>query len=111
MLFVLRDSEEHSLAFDRLSVRCALAVLIAAAFGLAACGRAGPPEAPPKPWLGAEPTAAAPAPGASASTTGEGAAGGSAAQTTAVKNGFDVNGNPVAPLGQKKSFFLDPLLQ
>jgi hypothetical protein len=29
----------------------------------------------------------------------------------AQKTGFDANGNPIAPPGQKKSFLLDPLLQ
>jgi len=28
-----------------------------------------------------------------------------------MKNSFDVQGNPVAPPGQKKPFILDPLLQ
>jgi len=32
-------------------------------------------------------------------------------QTTAAKTGFDANGNPIAPPGQKKSFLLDPILQ
>jgi hypothetical protein len=29
----------------------------------------------------------------------------------ALKTGFDSQGNPVSPPGQKKSFILDPLLQ
>jgi hypothetical protein len=37
---------------------------------------------------------------------------GAPAQTAAgAKTGFDVNGNPVAPPSQKKSFLLDPILQ
>jgi hypothetical protein len=31
-------------------------------------------------------------------------------QETAPKTGFDTHGNPVAPPGPKRSFFLDPLL-
>jgi hypothetical protein len=31
-------------------------------------------------------------------------------QETAPKTGFDAQGNPVAPPGPKRSFFLDPLL-
>jgi hypothetical protein len=33
------------------------------------------------------------------------------AQDTALKNGFDSQGNPVATPGQKRPFLLDPLLQ
>jgi len=76
------------------------AVLVAAAFALAACGRAGPLELPPGPAAGTPP----PAP---ASTV----AGGQAGQDSGQKTGFDANGNPIAPPGQKKSFPLDPLLQ
>jgi hypothetical protein len=36
---------------------------------------------------------------------------GPTAHETAMRNGFDAYGNPVAPPGQKKSFLLDPLLQ
>ena len=32
-------------------------------------------------------------------------------QDTAVKTGFDSEGNPVATPGRKRSFVLDPLLQ
>lgn len=32
-------------------------------------------------------------------------------QEAAQKNGFDAYGNPIAPAGEKKSFFLDFLLQ
>jgi len=86
------------------------ATLVAAAFALAACGRVGPLEPPPGPALGVAPTAAAPPP-APASTTGGPVVSGPTAQETAQKTGFDANGNPVAPPGQKKSFLLDPLLQ
>jgi len=77
------------LAFDRLSVRIALAVLVTAiALGLSACGRKGPLDPPP--------SAAVPPPPPAAS-----AADASGAPATA---------NP-APPTQKKSFLLDPLLQ
>jgi predicted small lipoprotein YifL len=85
------------------------AVLIAGAFALAACGRAGPLELPPGPAAAAAPTA--PTPPAPAATIGGPVASGPTAQETAQKNGFDAFGNPIAPPGQKKSFLLDPLLQ
>jgi predicted small lipoprotein YifL len=79
------------LAFDRLSVRIALAVLVAAvALGLSACGRKGMLDPPPS-------AAAPPPPVASAAD----AAGASATANPAP---------PPAPT-QKKSFLLDPLLQ
>jgi hypothetical protein len=34
-----------------------------------------------------------------------------AAEAAAQKTGFDAQGNPVATSGQKRPFFLDPLLQ
>jgi predicted small lipoprotein YifL len=99
------------LAYHRLRVACVLAVLTAAAVSLAACGRNGPPEAPPGPAITpAPPTAAAPLP-APSTTAGGPLAPGQTAQQNAVKNGFDASGNPVAPPGDKKSFFLDFLLQ
>jgi len=83
--------EERRLAFDRLSVRFALAVLVtAAALSLAACGRKGPLDPPPS-------AAAPPPPAASAADA----------------SGAPATGNPAAPPAptQKKSFILDPLLQ
>ena len=92
-------------------------VLGAVAVGLANCGRNGAPEVPRggrggrgwafPPSLGAPPPVqpgdTAPNPSvAGANTPG---------QTTASKTGFDTNGNPVAPLGLKRSFVLDPILQ
>jgi hypothetical protein len=99
------------LVLNRLNVAVALALLVAAAFTLAACGRNGAPLPPPGP-VAAEPPPGgmALAPGV-ASAPGAPGTPGSAAQQTAVKNGFDVFGNPVAPPGQKKSFLLDPILQ
>src|ERR1700745_4226813 len=78
----------------------AIGVLVACALALTACGRAGPLEPPPGP--AAVPSAqviqsdGSPAPGSP--------------QDTAVKSGFDSQGNPVAA-GQKRSFILDPLLR
>ncbi len=98
------------MAHYRVSLIVALAVLGAAAFALASCGRNGDPLPPPGPVAANPPllgtTAPSPVPGAS---TGTSAAGASAPPPA--KSGFDSLGNPVAPLGQKKSFLLDPLLQ
>jgi len=94
------------LALNRLNVAFALILLSATALTLAACGRNGDPLPPPGP------VAANPPPlGTAAPSPVPGAATGPTAQITAQKNGFDANGNPVAPPGQKKSFLLDPLLQ
>jgi predicted small lipoprotein YifL len=71
--------------------------LIGAALALSACGRAGPLEPPPGPAV--VPT----------SSTQLAQPDGSP-QETAPKTGFDTHGNPVAPPGQKRSFFLDFLL-
>ncbi|HKM87114.1 MAG TPA: lipoprotein [Xanthobacteraceae bacterium] len=78
------------MALDRLSVRFALAVLVAAALGLSACGRKGPLDPPPS-------AAVPPPPAASAADA-------SGAPATAAPAA------PPAPT-QKKSFILDPLLQ
>jgi hypothetical protein len=100
-------------------------MLAAAALVVAACGRNGPPLPPPGPVaaepapaaVAASPTAAPPvSPAVAAVPTAPPATGAPVvtaptAQQTAVKNGFDIFGNPVAPPGQKKSFLLDPLLQ
>jgi len=99
------------LARDRLSAAFALVLLGAAAFGLAACGRAGPLELPPGPAVGPAPTAAVTPPVTPASGIGGPVASGPTAHETAQKNGFDAFGNPVAPPGEKKSFLLDFLLQ
>jgi len=76
---------------------------MALAFALSGCGRAGPLELPPGP-------AVTPAPSAQL-TQPDGSPVPGSAQDTAMKNGFDSQGNPVATTGQKKSFILDPLLQ
>jgi hypothetical protein len=95
------------LALDRFSVA---AVLIAAALGLCACGRVGPLQAPPGPAAAQPAPAAATAPPPPASSADASVAP-ATAQDSAMKNSFDVQGNPVAPPGQKKPFILDPLLQ
>jgi predicted small lipoprotein YifL len=77
-------------------------LLIGAGLALSACGRAGPLEPPPGPAV--VPLSSTqliqpdpPPPGSP--------------QETAAKTGFDAQGNPVATPGQKRPFFLDPLLQ
>lgn len=95
----------------RVNAALVLAVLGAAACGLAACGRSGSLQPPPGPAL-AQPEPSASGPLAAPSSTVDGpVAAGPSAQEKAQKNGFDQYGNPVAPAGQKKSFFLDFLLQ
>jgi predicted small lipoprotein YifL len=94
----------------------ALVLLSVAAFGLSACGRAGPLELPPGPSVDASPAAstAPPPSGPSAAIGGPAGttvAGGPMTPEAAQKNGFDAYGNPVAPAGNKKSFPLDFLLQ
>ena len=93
---------ERALSLVRPHVRLALAVAGIAALGLSACGRAGPLELPPGP--------ATPAPSAQL-TMPDGSPAPGSAQDTALKTGFDAQGNPVSPPGQKRSFVLDPLLQ
>ena len=99
------------LVFDRLRLAIALALFGAAAMGLAACGRAGPPLPPPGPAVEPAPTVQAAPPVAPSASIGGPVASGPTAQEMAQKNGFDAFGNPVAPAGQKKSFPLDFLLQ
>ena len=88
-------------------------VFAVAALSLAACGRKGALEMPPGPAT-EPPVAAAPAspssfmpsygtPGAPTTQQQEDA--------TAVKSGFDSQGNPVAAPSGRKSFILDPILQ
>jgi len=93
---------ERVLAGSRLSIRLALAVAGAAALGLAGCGRAGPLELPPGP--------ATPAPAAQLSSP-DGTPVPGSPQDTAMKTGFDAQGNPVATAGQKRPFLLDPILR
>jgi len=87
LLWCVASGWERRLAFDRLSVRFALALLVTAALGLSACGRKGPLDPPPS-------AAVPPPPPASAADA----------------SGAPATANPAAP-NQKKSFILDPLLQ
>ncbi len=74
-----------------------------AALGLCGCGREGPLEPPP-----------GPAPGSPAATSQltlpDGSPAPGSPQDTALKTGFDAQGNPVATPGPKRPFILDPLL-
>ena len=109
------------LARTRLNRRARAVALVMALFAvavsLAACGRNGPPEPPPGPMFGADPPPAAPAAAVAPAAGGPGpfiatpAAAGPATHEQAQKNGFDCHGNPVAPPSERKSFFLDFLLQ
>ena len=114
-----------------------LGMTAVASMSLSACGRNGALELPPGPaniqpapaalsWSppgpvaadtsGAGPAGIQPAPAAlSGPPAGPVAADASGApptqQDTIARTGFDVHGNPAATPGQKKPFFLDPLLQ
>jgi predicted small lipoprotein YifL len=81
----------------------ALGMLLTCVLALSACGRAGPLEPPPGP-------AAVPVPSAQL-TQPDGSPAPGSPQDIAGKSGFDVQGNPVATPGQKRSFILDPLLR
>jgi len=85
----------------------ALIILGFAAFMLSACGRAGPLEPPPGPATAPVPNAQASSQVRQPDTPLPGVAEDAAAQ----KSGFDAQGNPVATPGQKRPFFLDPILQ
>ena len=91
----------------RLRAGFVLAMLAAAAVSLAACGRAGPPEPPPGPAFSSYPPPPAAAPGPVGAQPGVA----QAAPEQAPKTGFDAYGNPIAPPSERKSFFLDFLLQ
>jgi predicted small lipoprotein YifL len=103
---------EHALVLDRARIPFApvVVVMIVAALGLSACGRKGALDLPPAdtapPVTPTASTTSTPGllPGSADAATGN-------EQENAVRNGFDNHGNPVAGPGQKKSFFLDPLLQ
>jgi predicted small lipoprotein YifL len=108
MLTFERASGEGPLARCRLNVGVALAV--AAALSLAACGRKGNLELPPGPAT-EPPVAAAPASPSSFMPSYGAPATQQQEEAAAVKNGFDAHGNPVAAPSTKKSFILDPILQ
>ncbi len=82
----------------------ALAAALGGVLALSGCGREGPLELPPGP------APAAPA-ATSQLTSPDGTPAPGSPQDTAMKTGFDAQGNPVAAAGQKRSFILDPLLQ
>lgn len=92
------------MAAVRLNAPAAFALIGMAALALAGCGREGPLELPP-----------GPAPATPAATSQlqspDGTPAPGSPQDTALKNGFDAQGNPVATPGQKRPFILDPLLQ
>jgi predicted small lipoprotein YifL len=90
----------------RLRPQIMLVVAGLAVLALGGCGRNGPLELPPGPAVPAQPVSQAPL------TQPDGTPiPGSQQDAAAVKNGFDQYGRPVAAQGEKKSFFLDPLLQ
>ena len=102
---------ERLLALDRLSVGLALAAAVRRAFGLAGCGRDGPLELPPGRLRGRAVGAPSAPPSLLAQVRPARLRGGRGAGNRRRKTGFDAQGNPVAPAGQKKTFILDPLLQ
>jgi predicted small lipoprotein YifL len=89
---------DFAVAYDRLPARLALAAVLAAALGLAACGRKGPLDLPPEAALGQQSPAPPVVPG-----PGE-------APVVSQQSGFDAQGNPIAPPGPRRGFILDPLL-
>ena len=98
------------------TVQLALVAVLICAVGLAACGRKGPLDLPPSslatPAAPAGSTSAAPA--GSVTPTAQVLPGQYPPGTTQPdpsKAGFDANGNPVAPPGPKRDFFLDFLLR
>src|SRR5262245_34728841 len=97
----------------RLRAGLVLALLSVAAFSLAACGRAGPPEPPPGPAFSSYPPPVAAAPAAPAAPLGPPGSNEDIREKQyekAVQNGFDRNGNPIAPPSERRSFILDFLL-
>jgi predicted small lipoprotein YifL len=108
-LSVLAQIHLSDRANKRLRGGFLVALLGAAAFTLAACGRAGPPELPPGPALTAQPAAALPPPPTAPAGSSDDLR--AKQHEKAAQNGFDTHGNPVAPAGEKRSFFLDFLLQ
>jgi predicted small lipoprotein YifL len=104
---------ERALTFGFPKTLLGFAVAVAV-LGLAACGRKGPLDLPPSDMATpVAPQASSAAPIASPTSMflpGSSAAAASGPDA-ATKTGFDARGNPVAATGQRKSFFLDPLLQ
>jgi len=92
------------------TARALVLAVTAAALCLAGCGRKGELELPPGPAT-QPPVAAAPAGPSSFLPSSRGTLTQQQQDATAVKNGFDAQGNPVATPGERKSFVLDPLLR
>jgi predicted small lipoprotein YifL len=89
----------------------ALAASFAVALALAACGRNGPLEPPPGPATTPVPSALAYPQVSPQARQADTPLPGVAEDAAAQKTGFDAQGNPVATSGQKRPFFLDPILQ
>jgi hypothetical protein len=109
-LIVLGQKRAKDRLKKRVRAGLVLALLGTAAVTLAACGRAGPPEPPPGPALSSYPPPAG-APAVASAPPGSNEAIREKQYEKSVQNGFDRNGNPVAPIGEKRSFPLDFLLQ
>ncbi len=91
------------MARDRFKFPFALAAAIIIALGLVACGRNGIPEAPSSP--AAQPAPSTSAPGAAPTTFIDPTTPTGGPQETAAQ------AKPATPPAQKKTFFLDFLLQ
>ena len=85
-------------------LRLALIGALAAALGLAACGRKGPLDAPPGTSLQSEPQAAMPGPMSTRTATPIGG------QSSGGNPGVGPDGQPQAPRGPDKRIPLDALL-
>jgi predicted small lipoprotein YifL len=91
----------------------ALAVAVAAALSLAACGRKGGLELPPGPET-QPPVAAAPTSPSGflpSTSTAQSAQTQQQDDALAQRSGFDTRGRPVAAPGPSRPFILDPILQ
>ncbi|MDP2409744.1 MAG: lipoprotein [Pseudolabrys sp.] len=88
--------------------RLALVVALAASLGLTACGRKGPLDPPPGAQQQGQSQQAEPQPTAAGLLNPMAAPIGG--QTTSAGAGVDADGRPMAPVGPKRSFPLDVLL-
>jgi len=88
--------------------RLALVAILATSLGLAACGRKGPLDAPPGAQQEGRAQQAEPQPTAAGLLNPMAAPIGG--QTTSAGAGVDADGRPTAPVGPKRSFPLDVLL-
>ena len=87
----------RSIARPALRAAAMTAVALVLAATLSACGRKGPLDPPPASSAVQQGPVEEPAPA-------------SGAQPTAAQTGYDEQGRPVAPRGQRKPFLLDWLL-